>query len=103
MKALEIKLEKQGFLFSTKDAKGNYKNLMSLGRCFPSTKAQATFFITSGVCLDVLNVNDVMKVEALLNSHGLTGDYVYTKSKTWVRLTNNIDLFLALKKEFINK
>lgn len=103
MKATEFTLEKTTYLSAMQDAKGMYKVLMKKGVRFPTTKAQATYFITAGCCLDTLNYSDVIKLENFLNKHGLEGDYIYTKSKRYVRLTNTMDLYLAIKKEFINK
>ena len=102
MKATELNLEKNSYNFScnTYKAGSHYKLLMRLGRCFPSTKAQAKYFVSSGVCLDVLNGNDVEIVESMLNKHGFIGDYKFTKSKTWVRLQNSHDLRKAIKAEF---
>lgn len=102
MKASELNLKKDGYNFNcnTYKAGSHYKFIMRLGRCFPSTQAQAKYFISEGICLDVLNGDDVEKVEAILNKHGFEGDYKFTKSKTWVRLQNNSDLHKALKLEF---
>lgn len=102
MKANEINLKKQGFTFSanTYASKSHYKLLMKLGRVFPTTNAQARCFVTKGLRMDVLNMNDVEIIENLLNKHGFSGDYKFTKSKTWVRLKNNQDLISALKKEY---
>ena len=102
MKASELNLKKDGYNFNcnTYQAGSHYKFIMSLGRCFPSTQAQAKYFIYEGICLDVLNGDDVEKVEAILNKHGFEGDYKFTKSRIWVRLQNNSDLHKALKLEF---
>jgi len=102
MRATEINLEKEGFTFScnTYLARSHYKMLMLLGRVFPMTKAQAHHFISNGICLDVLNADDVAIVENQLNSQGFSGNYSYTKSKSWVRLKNQEDLHAALKKEY---
>ena len=102
MKAIEVKLKKNGFRFNTteKPPKSHYKFLMRLGRVFPSTKAQAQYFISYGAILDVLNKDDVDFIESILNKHGFYGIYKYTKSKTWVRLQNFCDLYLAVEKEF---
>ena len=102
MKASELNLKKKGYNFNcnTKKAGCHYKFLMRFGRCFPYTQAQAKYFISEGICLDVLNADDVELVEAILNKHGFEGDYKFTKSKIWVRLQNNNDLHTALKLEF---
>jgi hypothetical protein len=102
MKFTELDLKKDGYNFNCNTYKSgsHYKFIMRLGRCFPSTKAQAKYFISQGVCLDVLNYDDVETIESILNKHGFQGDYKFTKSKTWVRLQNNIDLHRALKLEF---
>lgn len=102
MKASELNLKKDGYNFScnTYPARSHYKFIMGLGRVFPSTKAQAKYFVTEGICLDVLNGDDVEIVESLLNKHGFDGEYKFTISKNWVRLQNNSDLHKALKMEF---
>lgn len=102
MKANELDLKKDGFLFNTKTrpARSHYKFIMKMGGILPETKAQAKFFVSNGICLDVLNFDDVLNIEQILNRHGFLGNYVYTKSKRWVRLVNNSDLNLALKLEF---
>ena len=104
MKASKLKLEKTGYNFSTNtySAGSHYKFIMKIGRCLPSTKAQAKYFISEGICLDVLNADDVEKVESILNKHGFSGDYRYTKSKRFVRLQNDVDLHVALGMEYIN-
>jgi hypothetical protein len=48
----------------------------------------------------VLNLDDVELIENLLNKHNLNGNYKYTKTKIWVRLINENDFKLALKKEY---
>ena len=102
MKATEVNLQKEGFNFNcnTYPARSHYKFLMRLGRVFPTTKAQAKYFISEGICLDVLNYDDVQIVEEVLNRHGFSGSYKYTKSEQWVRLQNDSDLHEALKKEY---
>lgn len=102
MKSTEINLNKDGYNFNcnTYPARSHYKFLMRLGRVFPKTKAQAKYFITEGICLDVLNSDDVETVETMLKKHGYEGNYKFTKSKTRVRIQNNIDLHEALKKEY---
>lgn len=104
MKASELNLKKDGYNFNCKTYKTgrHYKSIMRLGRCFPSTPAQINYFISEEICLDVLNGDDVEKIEAILTKHGFEGDYKFTKSKNWVRLQNNSDLHKALKSEIIN-
>lgn len=94
--------EKQNYTFSanTYAPRRHYKFIMSLGRCFPTTKAQAIYFLQQGAPLDVLNSRDVEVVEALLNKHGFKGAYRYTKSRSWVRLQNTAHLCESLKKEY---
>jgi hypothetical protein len=103
MRKEEIKLEKKSWTCSANSypERSHYKMLMKLGRVFPGTKAQAKYFLSEGVCLDVLNIKDVEVVETMLNKHGFVGDYKYTKSKNFVRLQNNSDLSKAIKKEFL--
>ncbi len=102
MKSFELNLKEENYTFSanTYPARSHYKFLMRLGRVFPTTKAQAKYFLSEGVCLDVLNCRDVEIIEELLNKHGFIGDYKYTKSEQWVRLQNDSDLHEALKKEY---
>jgi hypothetical protein len=102
MKATEINLKKDGFNFNcnTYPARSHYRFTMRLGCVFPTTRAQAKYFITEDIWLDVLNGDDVETVESMLVKHGFEGDYRFTKSKKWVRLQNQIDLHEALKKEY---
>jgi len=102
MKAAQVNLKKEGFTFSCNyfAARSHYKSYMRSGQVFPSTKPQAQFFISEGVCLDVLNQDDVEIVESMLSKHGFQGNYEFTKSKTWVRLQNQSDLHKALKIEY---
>lgn len=102
MKAQELNLKKCGYNFSciSKKAGSHYKSIMRLGRCLPSTQAQVKYFISKGICLDLLNGDDVIKVEGLMNKHGFKGNYKFSKSKTWVRLVNSSDLDKALLLEF---
>ena len=62
--------------------------------------AQEKFFISKGICLDVLNAKDVELLEQFFNKYGFEGKYRYTKSKTFVRLQNNLDLYNAIKIAF---
>lgn len=98
MKAQELNLEKQGFTMSANIHKaGSHTSmLINLGRLLPTTKAQAKKFNA----FDVLNFDDVQLIESILNKHGYSGNYQYTKSKQWVRLTNTTDFVQALKKEY---
>lgn len=77
--------------------KSHYKFTMLLGRVFPNSIAQAKFFISKGICLDVLNAKDVELLENFLNKYGFEGKYQYTKSKQFVRLLNCHILEQALK------
>ena len=74
----------------------HYKFVASLGRVFPTTREQARNF----KWMDVLGKGDVVKIEALLNKHGYNGMYVFTKSKTFCRLSNTNQFVEALKKEY---
>ena len=104
MKASELCLTPDGFLFSTNSyPKGSHcKLLLAIGRALPTCKSQAVYFLKNKIILDVLNYEDVTKIESLLNKHGYAGDYKYTKSGNWVRLQNHSDLYSSLKKEFKN-
>lgn len=86
--------------FSANTKGGQYKQSMRWGSVFPSTKAQAKFFIKERIQMGVLNNKDVERIEYLLNKHGFSGEYKYTKSREWVRLVNYNDLYSALEKEY---
>lgn len=74
--------------------------LITLGRVFPITKAQAKK-VYSGAALDLLYNTDVEQlIEPLLNKHGLKGDYKVTKSGRNCRLVNMADFKKALKLEY---
>lgn len=98
MKIQEIKLKKEGFNFNANFyPKGSHVGLLlTIGRCFPSCKAQAIKWSN----FDVLNYDDVEVIENLLNKHGFEGNYKPTKSGQWVRLINQDDFKTALKKEY---
>jgi hypothetical protein len=98
MKAQEIKLQKTGYNFNANCfPRGSHVSLLlSIGRCFPTCKSQAIKWQS----FDVLNYEDVQIIENLLNKHGFIGNYKETKSGNWVRLVNQNDFKLALKKEY---
>ena len=102
MKASEINLKKEGFLSNVNvcPPRSHYKFLMSLGRVFPTTKAQAVTFINMGVLPDAYNMDDVEFVEKELSPYGFIGEYKYTKSRRWVRLVNLADMHNALRKKY---
>lgn len=102
MTVSEFQLEKVGYTFNcnTRKSGSHYKFLMGMGRIFPTTVAQAKYFVSEGISLDVLNYQDVQIVEGMLNKHGYSGEYKWTKSGTWVRLINSGDLHKALRAEY---
>lgn len=102
MKAQQIILESQSFIFNTNERQAgqHYTYLMKLGRILPTTLAQAKFFVNNRCKLDVLNIVDVHRVEALLGEAGLEGDYRYTRNNHWVRLVNIEALYEALRKKY---
>ncbi|MBR6806144.1 MAG: hypothetical protein IKM47_06490 [Bacteroidaceae bacterium] len=90
------------FLFSanTMPARSHYKFTMREGRVFPTTRAQAQYFIKCHCRFDALNIDVVEHIEKLLNKYDLKGEYKYTKSKRWVRLINVWQLYDCLRKEY---
>lgn len=102
MKANELQLKREDFHFSTKiyKPKSHYKFLMRMGRVLPTTKAQAKHFIQSKCEFGVLNSYDVGCIEAIFAECGKEGEYRYTKSRTWVRLTNIEDFYNCLKQKY---
>jgi hypothetical protein len=102
MKKNEINLKKEGFNLNANvyPAGYHYKEIMRLGRVFPTTKAQAAYFIQLGRYPDAYNMDDVELVERELNPYGFDGEYEYTKSKTMVRLVNLDDMCKALKLKY---
>ena len=87
------------FIYVPKKAGEHVSLILSLGRVFPITKAQAQKVARNGF-FDVLNNKDVENIEKIMNKHGFNGQYKLTKSKTWVRLMNFQDFAKALKLEF---
>lgn len=85
---------------SIKAHREHYEFSMSIGRFFPTTRAQALRFIANGCHIDTLGAPDVDRIEDLLNKHGYVGEYKLTKSGTWARLINVTDLAIALKLEY---
>jgi len=102
MTVSEFQLEKVGYTFNcnTRKSGSHYKFYMNYGQIWPTTKAQAKYFVSQGICLSVLNYQDVLIVEGMLNKHGYSGDYKWTESGRWVRLINSGDLHKALKSEY---
>ncbi len=105
MTALEtiqkIKDPAKGFnsLYKAK-AREHVGDLISLGRVWPATKAQAVKVARKGY-FDVIYNTDIEElIEPLMNKHGLKGDYSLTKSKRFCRLNNFNEFIIALKKEF---
>ncbi len=57
----------------------HYKDILSRGHFFPTTKAQAISFIRSHGNMASINKKDVDElVEPMLNKHGYYGKYKYT-------------------------
>ena len=102
LKASELTLPDAGYTMSMNiySPNSHYKFLMGLGRVFPNTPTQAKYFISKGICLDVLNSTDVKLLEQFLNKYGFEGKYRYTKSKNFVRLQNHLDLYKVIKIAF---
>lgn len=102
MKANEILwVNVNDYYFSAKERAGQYKWYMKLGGVFPTTKAQAKYFIEEHIELEVLNNKDVERIESMLNKYGYQGEYKFTRSKEWVRLVNYNDLYSSLKSEYL--
>jgi hypothetical protein len=70
--------------------------LLSLRRLFPITAAQAKLWHG----FDCLGAADVERIEALLNKHGMRGEYSLTKSGGFCRLRDNASFKRALKAEY---
>ena len=70
--------------------------LLSLGRLFPTTAAQAKRWHA----FECLGAADVERIEALLNKHGMAGEYSLTKSGGFCRLHYSEDFERALKAEY---
>lgn len=95
MKANEIQINENytskhsSTSLSTYSERQHYKFIMSLGRCWPTTKSQAQHFIKTGLPLDVLYQGDIDRIEELCKRHGLDGqiDYKMTKSGSYVRIS----------------
>jgi len=96
-----LKMEsKVSFAFSLRDLKP-FEHYKFRASGFPTTITQAKFY-EKHICFSnfLLNNCDIEKIEKLLNKHNLTGDYRLTKSKTWARIQNGLDVSEALKLEF---
>ncbi len=102
MKANEIKMSTKGYLFNANiyPAKSHYKFLMSLGRVFPTTKAQAMYFVRNKIRPDVYTLDDVLFVEKELAPYGFVGKYKYTKNRHWVRVVNIEDMYATLRAKY---
>ena len=99
--AAELTLTVDGSELNTREyaAREHYKFLRSIGRGLPSTPAQAKHFV-SRPSMDILNMDDVQRIEAIMNAAGFEGRYQYTKSGRWVRLLNSEYLAKAIKVKF---
>lgn len=88
MKANEINTEQvfEGKMLRYPKAGQHYKDSVRLGHIFPTTDSQRKYVGESGYYLDVLGLGDVEEIEKVLNEHGITGNYVYTKNHNYVRL-----------------
>ena len=102
MKANEIILDAQNFIFSTNERRSgqHYKYLMDLCRILPTTKAQARYFVANRCKFDVLNIVDVERIESIFAEFGGTGEYKYTGSRRWVRLINIEAFYEVLKLKY---
>ncbi len=81
----------------------NYKKVIDEGKCLPSTKTQANYFVSkfkNGLQFNVLNNIDVITIEKLLNKYDLKGSYVENKNRRLCRLKNTEALLTAIKKEW---
>ena len=103
-KANELNLPIDGFYLSTKEfpPRSHIRDILILGRAFPTTKAQAAAFIRYGSYFDFLNMDDVLHIEEFINQYGFEGMYRYTKSKQNVRasITTQSDFIASLKVHF---
>ncbi|MFN9113672.1 MAG: hypothetical protein ACK5XN_26685 [Bacteroidota bacterium] len=99
--AAELTLTLDGYRLNTLEyaPREHYKFIRSIGRGLPSTAAQARHFVAKPN-MDVLNMDDVHAIEAIMNAAGLQGRYQYTKSGRWVRLVNSCDFAKAIKVKF---
>lgn len=77
------------------------KFLISMGRLWPTTKAQVKYFVKERIFLDVIGLKDACNIEVVLNKYGKKGIYKLTKGKNWCRLENQGDLFECFKKELL--
>lgn len=83
--------------------KGRYKFLMSLGRVFPTTKAQAKEFLRLGVGFGLLTASDVRAIEALCEKYGMKDQCLYqlTGSNVYARLLSSFTVLeKALRAEY---
>jgi hypothetical protein len=78
----------------------HYKHSMRAGRAFPTTKAQAQFFIRRSGSFDVLCYRDVLKISEFMAKHGMEADFRLTKSSGFARLNNATDFHACLRKEY---
>lgn len=83
-------------MLATREAGQHSGSLLSLRRLFPTTQAQAKKWHG----FDCLGAEDVQRIEALLNKHGMTGEYSLTKSGKFCRLHYSEDFKRALKAEY---
>lgn len=80
--------------------RSHYKFLMRLGRVIPSDKAQAKYFLSEGLCLDMFTGVDARYIHEMMKEQGLEALFVFTKNKQFIRLVNDYDFRSALKSKY---
>jgi hypothetical protein len=84
-------------MLATREAGQHSGSLLNLSRLFPTTQAQAKKWHG----FECLGAEDIQRIEALLNKHGMTGRYSLTKSGKFARFDNTNNIFRkALKAEY---
>ena len=61
--------------------------LMSLGRKLPSTKIHAQYWMKHDAAFDLISCHSIRPITAYFNELGIQPIFTFTKSKTFVRLT----------------
>lgn len=86
-------------MYIPKNPREHTSLLITLGRLFPISKAQAKKVIKTGF-LDVLNHEECDYVSDFMAKHGHKSEFKYTKSKSFKRLVNFDTFAKCLKLEY---
>lgn len=86
-------------MYTPKNPREHTSLLISLGRIFPISKAQAKKVIKAGF-LDVLTYDEADFISDFMERNGQKAEFTLTKSKSFKRLSNFEAFAKSLKSEY---